>query len=339
VPTLEHQPSSGLRAEISVVIVTYHNATDIAQCLEAAAKAGPRLPMEVIVVDNASGDDTVAMARSAAPDATIIEQPTNVGFAGGCHAGANVASGDWLLFLNPDAFIAPEAIDALLDCALDHPTTGIVGGRFLNEDGTVDPRSWWGRPSPWSALCFALGLSTLFPGNRFFDTESPRPWSSNPDEARVAPVVSGALMLVKRDLWDELGGFDQTFFIYGEDADFCLRAAAVGHRPMVTARAVCHHPGGKSSSGAGKLVMLFTGKCTIVRRHFPPGLRAAGVRLLLIGVFVRATASRWMRLSAPGRGQQRPAARGADWQTLWAARGQWRRGYLGGPARDGLRTR
>ena len=327
-PILEHQRSFERHAGVSVVVVTYHNAADIAQCLEAVQKAELHLLMEVIVVDNASGDDTVTVARSAAPDATIIEQSANVGFARGCHAGANVAKGDWLLFLNPDAFIAPEAIDALLDCALDHPPTAIVGGRFLNEDGTVDPRSWWGRPSPWSALCFALGLSTLLPGNRFFDAESPRPWTSDPEETRVAPVVSGALMLVKRDLWDELGGFDQTFFIYGEDADFCLRAAAVGRQPMVTARAVCHHPGGKSSSGAGKLVLLFTGKCTIVRRHFPHGLRAAGVRLLLTGVFVRATVSRWTRLSAPGRGQ-RPAARGEDWQRLWAARDQWRHGWAG----------
>ena len=327
-PTVEHQPSSGHRAEMSVVIVTYRSATDIAQCLEAVQKAEPHLSMEVIVVDNASGDDSVAVARSAAPDATIIEQPANLGFAGGCHAGANVAKGDWLLFLNPDAFIAPGAIDALLDCALEHPSTGIVGGCFVDENGTVDPRSWWGRPSPWSALCFALGLSTLLPGNRFFDTESPRPWTSDPEETRPVPVVSGALMLVRRDLWDELGGFDQAFFIYGEDADFCLRAAAVGRHPMVTARAVCRHPGGKSSSGAGKLVLLFTGKCTIVRRYFPPGLRAVGIRLLLTGVFVRATASRWTHLSAPGRGK-RPVTRGEDWQRLWAARDQWRGGWTG----------
>ena len=87
------------------------------------------------------------------------------------------------------------------------------------------------------------------------------------------PVVSGAFMLVRRQLWDTLGGFDPVFFLYGEDADFCLRAAAAGCRPMVTARAVCQHAGGRSSTGAGKLVLLFTGKATLVRRHFP-GLAA-----------------------------------------------------------------
>src|SRR5215471_9374028 len=114
-----------------------------------------------------------------------------------------------------------------------HPEAGIIGGRFVHEDGTVDPRSWWGRPSPWSTLCFALGLNTLLAGSRIFDPEVPRPWTSDADEERFVPIVSGALMLVEHKLWDALRGFDPAFFIYGEDADFCLRATARGHRPMV----------------------------------------------------------------------------------------------------------
>jgi N-acetylglucosaminyl-diphospho-decaprenol L-rhamnosyltransferase len=319
-------PERQRQVEVSIVIVTYRNAADIAQCLIAVRKAEPSLPTEIIVVDNASGDDTVKAASAAAPDATIIEQPANSGFANGCRTGASLARGNWLLFLNPDAVIAPSAIDALLSCAANDSRTGIVGGRFVDEDGTIDPRSWWGRPTPWSTLCFALGLSTLLPGSRLFDPESPRPWTSNPEEVREAPVVSGALMLVKRDLWNELDGFDPTFFMYAEDADFCLRAATVGRRSMVTARAVCHHAGGKSSSSAGKLIMLFTGKSTLVRKHFPPGLRTAGVYLLLTGVFVRASASRWTHLAAPARG--RPVASGQDWQALWTARSQWRKGWI-----------
>jgi GT2 family glycosyltransferase len=135
------------------------------------------------------------------------------------------------------------------------------------------------------------------------------------------------MMLVNRDLWDRLGGFDPAFFMYAEDADFCLRAAAIGQTPMVTARAVCYHAGGRSSNSSGKMVLLFTGKCTLVRRHFPRGLRALSVRLLLTGVFVRATASRRTRLSASAR--ERPVTAGEDWQALWAARGKWRHGWSG----------
>ena len=207
---------------VSVVIVTYRNEADIGACLSAVGQAAPGIGMEVIVVNNASGDGTVAAAR-AAGGTKIIERQANGGFAAGCASGAEAATGQWLLFLNPDTVIAPDAVEALLDCAQEHPATGIVGGRFVHPDGTTDPRSFWGRPSPWSAACFALGLSSLLPGSRLFDPEAPQQWSADPAQERTVPVVSGAFMLVRRQLWDTLGGFDPVFFLYGEDADFCLR--------------------------------------------------------------------------------------------------------------------
>jgi N-acetylglucosaminyl-diphospho-decaprenol L-rhamnosyltransferase len=330
------QPIASKRADadqrmcVSVVIVTYRNTTVISRCLEALAKACPGVGMDVTIVDNASGDGTADAARlaaqSAALHARIIERTINGGFADGCQIGAAAAQGPWLLFLNPDTVIAPGAIDALLDCAQSHPLAGIVGGRFVHADGTIDPRSWWGRPTPWSELCFALGLSSLLPGSPLFDPESPRPWTADPGQEQLAPVVSGALMLVRRELWDELHGFDPSFFMYAEDADFCLRAAKLGYRPMVTARAVCLHEGGKSSSSTRKLMLLFTGKATLVRRHFPRGLRAAGIGLMLTGVFVRAAASKVTGTASPAR-QQRPTARGADWRALWSAHAEWRGGW------------
>jgi GT2 family glycosyltransferase len=312
---------------LSVVIVTYRSAAVIGQCLRALEQATPGIPTDVIVVDNASADATVAVARSAAPEARIIEQDHNGGFAQGCAAGAGAATGRWLLFLNPDTVIAADAIRALLDCARSHPSAGIIGGRFVHEDGTIDPRSWWGKPTPWSALCFAIGLNSVLPGNPLFDREAPRPWAPGLREVRAAPVITGAFMMMKLDLWHELGGFDPVFFMYGEDADLCLRAAKLGYRPVVTAQAVCHHSGGKSSSGAQKMILLFTGKATIVRRHFPIGLRRLGILMLLTGVFVRATASRWHETSAAR--QERPTARGEDWRALWASRKTWRRGWSG----------
>ena len=247
-PTWRQAPADGHPMGVSVVIVTYRNEADIGPCLSAAGEAVPGIPMEVIVVNNASDDGTVAAARAIA-GTKVIERQANGGFAAGCATGADAATGQWLLFLNPDTVIAPDAVQALLDCAQEHPDTGIVGGRFVHPDGTTDPRSFWGRPSPWSAACFALGLSSLLPGSRTFDPEAPQPWSADPTQERPVPVVSGAFMLVRRQLWDTLGGFDPVFFLYGEDADFCLRAAAAGCRPIVTARAVCQHAGGRSSTG------------------------------------------------------------------------------------------
>ncbi|GII89098.1 hypothetical protein Ssi03_70880 [Sphaerisporangium siamense] len=307
---------------LSVIIVTYRSAGYIARCLAAVELATKTLDAEVVVVDNNSPDDTVEVVRAAAPWARVVARNENGGFAEGCVAGAEVATGRHLVFVNPDAEVRPEAFTELLACAARHPRAGIVGGRCVTGEGDNDPRSWWGRPTLWSVLCFATGLSTAFPGSRLLDPESPVMWTG---ERRV-PIVTGALMLVDRALWDRVGGFDTRIFMYGEDADLCLRARAAGYRPMVTDRAVFVHPGGLSSSSLNKLVLLFTGKITVVRRHFPRGLRGLGAFLLLFGVWLRGTLSR--RVSSPDAGRQgRPTARGGDWAELWARRATWSGGW------------
>lgn len=308
--------------KLSVIIVTYRSAGYVSRCLGAVELAVKDLDAEVIVVDNNSPDDTVEVARAAAPWANVIARGVNGGFAEGCVAGAEAAQGRSLVFVNPDAEVRPEAFAELLACAGRHPRAGIVGGRCVTEAGENDPRSWWGRPTPWSVFCFATGLSTAFPGRALFDPESPSTWSGE----RQVPIVTGALMLIGRHVWDEIGGFDTRIFMYGEDADLCLRARAAGYRPLVTDRAVFVHPGGMSSSSLDKLVLLFTGKATVVRRHLPRGLRGPGAAMLLFGVWLRATLSR--RVAPPASERQgRPTARRGDWAELWALRGEWRGGW------------
>ncbi|WP_165975855.1 glycosyltransferase family 2 protein [Actinomadura rubrisoli] len=311
---------------VSIIVVTYRSARYIEDCVAALRSAVAGVPAELLIVDNDSGDETVAVARAVAPDARVIETGRNDGFAHGCHAGAERARFPWLVFVNPDALPAPGSVEVLLECARAEPMAGIVGGRCVAPDGSADPRSWWGRPGVWSTFCFAFMLSSLFPGSRFFDPESPRPWAGH--ESRHVPIVTGGFMLVSRQAWDATGGFDRGFFMYGEDADLCLRAAARGFRPMVTGKAVYQHEVGASSSASRKLMLLFTGKATLLRRHLPRGLRGVGVALLAVGVFLRAALSR-LTAARPER-QGRPTARGEDWRRLWAARRTWLPGW---PAR------
>ncbi|GAA2418086.1 hypothetical protein GCM10010191_30900 [Actinomadura vinacea] len=306
------------RDEVSIIVVTYRSARHVEPCVAALRRAAGDRAAELIIVDNDSDDGTAELARTVAPDARVIDSGRNGGFAHGCHEGAARARGRWLVFVNPDAVPAPGSIAALLDCARAEPHAGIVGGRCIAPDGTTDPRSWWGRPGLWSAFCFATLLSSLFPGNRLFDPEAPRPWSS---EVQRVPVVTGGFMLVSKRAWEETGGFDRSFFMYGEDADLCLRASALGHRPMVTGRATFRHEVGGSSTSAAKLVMLFTGKATVMRRHVGKG----SVRLLLMGVFLRTVLSRVV--SARPHRQGRPTAKGEDWRELWKRRRDWSKGW------------
>ena len=115
-----------------------------------------------------------------------------------------------------------------------NPGHGLYGGRTLWPDGTVCPGSCWGKPSLWSLFCFSTLLSTVFKGSRVFDPESLGGWQR--DTVREVDIVTGCLLLAPREVWDELGGFDERFFMYGEDGDLALRAAA-------SRAAAGHHPG------------------------------------------------------------------------------------------------
>lgn len=295
-----------------MLVVSYQTAPLLARCLTSIAGAST-VPVEVVVVDNASSDGSAAIARSACPDATVVVLAENLGFARGVAEAARHASGRWLLLLNPDAELLPGAIDELVAFARTHPERGIYGGRVVDRDGRVDPRSAWGLPSVWSVLCFATGLSTAFRRTRLLDPESLGRWPR--DTIRVVGAVSGAFLLIDRAAWDRLGGFDPAYFMYSEDIDLCARAAELGYRPTIVPAAQIRHDAGASSTRADKAVLVLTGKATYLRRRWSGPRRRVGLAMLQMGVGVRAVGQRLLR---------RPEA---VWPQAWAARRSWRRGY------------
>lgn len=322
--------STPLEPEVTAVVVTYRSARDITVCLDALERSLDGISSEIVVVDNASDDETPDVAKRACPRARLVCSPDNVGFARGCNLGTALARGRYVLLVNPDAVLREDTVTELLACAKRHADAGVVGGRALHADGSPDPRAWWGRPGPWSTFCFATGVSTAFPGHRLLDPESSVRWQG--DERRV-PVVSGALMLVEADLWRRLCGFDRAYFMYGEDVDLCLRAADEGRRVYVAPAATFHHRTGGSSTSVDKQVLLFRGKATLVRRRFPLGTRTASIALLASGVALRAVLAR--RTSVSPERQGRPLVEARTWAELWARRGEWLPGWtLEHPAGD-----
>lgn len=315
--TTADRQASGL-GHLTAVVVTYRNEADVVGCVTALRRALDGLPSEVVLVDNHSDDATVATVRGAFPDVRVVERYVNDGFGRGCHVGADSAAGEWLLFVNPDAVIAPDAVGALLATAARFPKAGVLGGRALRRDGTTDPRSWWGRPTLWSSFCFATGLNAAFAGHPLFDTESPDRWDG---QGREVPVVSGALMLVDRRAWEQLGGFDPDFLLYGEDVDFCLRARRAGWRPRVVPEATFTHAVGGSTSGPVRTVLVMRGRATVLRRHLPRGVRWLGGWLLVTGVGLRAL------MGGRGRTRRQASTDVTAWQAAWHARSSWRHGW------------
>jgi GT2 family glycosyltransferase len=302
--------------DVSILIVTYKCRDEARECLASIYGREQGVRFETLVLDNASADGTVDTVRSEFPEVRLVALAENVGFAAGVNRLAELASGEFLLLLNPDTVVHPTAIEKLVEFAREQPQHGLYGGRTLNPDGTPHPASCWGKPTLWSLFCFATLLTTVFKGSRLFDPESLGRWQR--DTVREVDIITGCLLLVPRSVWTELGGFDLRFFMYGEDADLALRAAALGHRPAITPNAVITHEIGVSSeSRPDKLVLVYRAKAALVRKHWPPPKRQVGLALLWIGVGMRALVARTTR------------ARGAaaTWPAVWNARRGWLQGY------------
>jgi N-acetylglucosaminyl-diphospho-decaprenol L-rhamnosyltransferase len=310
-----------MSAEVSILLVTYRCREAARACLASIGPSTSGVDYEVVVVDNASGDGTVEMVRTEFPSARLVASDENLGFAAGVNRAAAEASGDYLLLLNPDTVVHECAVANLLAFARAHPEHGVYGGRTLDPDGRVNPGSCWGAPSLWSLVCFATALSTAFKGNKVFDPESLGGWQR--DTAREVDIVTGCLLLVSRALWQELGGFDTRFFMYGEDADLSMRVRALGYRPAITPDAVVTHEIGVSSATReDKLLLLFRGKATLLRKHWGPVRRPLGIRLLVTGVGVRA-----LLASVLGRVRAAGGRRVSFWPEVWRARRAWVQGY------------
>jgi GT2 family glycosyltransferase len=236
--------------DLSVIIVSYNTKKLLDECLASllAAEAPPG-GVEIIVVDNASADGSQAMVQANYPGVRLLASPENLGFAAANNRGTAVAQGRYLLFLNSDTRIEPDALVKPLAYIQANPDVGALTVKLLYPDGRRDPDNHRGFPTPWNALCHFSGLSRLFPNTPRFNGyfQSYADFSQTHD----VEVIAGSYMLMPRDLFDALEGWDETYFFYGEDIDFCYRINQAGYRivyyPHVT---VLHYKG--ASSGLRK---------------------------------------------------------------------------------------
>lgn len=300
---------------LSILIVSYNAADHLGATLRSLkGAAGPSDPYEILVTDNGSADDAAGVAEEILGTGAVERLNRNTGFAFAVNRTAERAKGDYFLLLNPDAYPRPGAIDAALALLRTRPRSGIVGGRCVTPDGHVDPRSCFGRITAWSLTSGMLGLSSVFRGSPVFDPESLGGWQR--DDARPVDVVSGGFLLVSRETWEQLGGFDETYRIYGEDQDLCLRAAAAGFQPCIAPSAEFEHAIGASSAHrVDRDVLVLTGRATVVRQHVKH--KTYGLFAMQAGVALRALAERVLR-------------RRARWSEVWRRRADWSGGW---PAR------
>ncbi len=228
---------------ISAIIVSYNTRDMTLECLRTLHDDLGDLSAEVFVVDNASSDGSAAAIRSAFPQVRLIENARNAGFGAANNQAMRQAQGEFFLLLNSDAFPKAGAIQALMDFLREHPDAALVGPRLLNEDGSLQP-SCYRFPGPFRALCENLLLTAKFPAHPVLGDY--RSWPH--DAERAVDFVIGACCLVRRAAVEKVGLFDEDFFLYAEETDWCYRFRQAGWKVMFTPRAEVVH----LNKGSGK---------------------------------------------------------------------------------------
>lgn len=214
--------------DISVVIVSYNVRSFLDHCLQSVQRASQGLTVQVIVVDNASSDDSAEMVKQRYSNVTLIANTENAGFARANNQAFELAQGEAVLILNPDSFVQEDTLRTLYRRLKELDDAGAIGPKILLPDGRFEPRSMRGFPTPWVAFSYLTGLSALFPKRRFFSRYLLT--YLNPDEEQTVDALSGCCLMVRRKLLEELHGFDGDYFMYGEDLDLCYRISQKGYR-------------------------------------------------------------------------------------------------------------
>ncbi|MCX7853027.1 MAG: glycosyltransferase family 2 protein [Caldilineales bacterium] len=269
---------------VSILIVSWNVRDYLLRCLASLAAGADGLSYEVIVVDNASRDGTVAAVQAQFPAVRVMANATNRGFTAGNNQALAVARGAFFFLLNPDTEVQPDAIAELHRFLVAHPDVGIVGPRLLYPDGSLQSSR---RRFPTLATLFTEStvVQEYLPGLAVFRRYTLADVS--PDRPQPVDWVVGAAMLVRREVYEQIGGLDEGFFMYAEEMDWCRRAQAAGWKVAYDPAAVVIHHEARSSEqvAAARLIYFFGSRVRYARKYFGAGW-AEALRLWLLVTFV-----------------------------------------------------
>lgn len=241
--------------KLSVVIVNYKVRFFLEQCLHSVVKAADGLSVEVIVVDNASGDGSVEYIRERFPSVMLVASDENLGFAKANNLAIKRSNGEYVLLLNPDTVVAEDCFREFISFMDAHPDAGGCGAYMLHTDGTFALESRRGLPTPFVAFCKMSGLSALFPKSRIFGRYYMRYFDEN--EVNSIEIMSGAFMFLRRSALDKAGLLDEDFFMYGEDIDLSYRILKSGYHNYFLPHRMLHYKGESTVKSSYRYVHTF----------------------------------------------------------------------------------
>ena len=278
---------------VSVVIVSWNTRDLLRDCLHSINQQ-TRLRHEIVVVDNASSDGSAEMVEREFPDVVLLINRDNRGFSAANNQGISVASGSYVLLLNPDTVILDGAIDEMVRWLGDHPSVGCAGCQILETETEIQ-RTCFSDPGPFNLLLMETALHRVLHNWPIFSRPTYGQWDRRTE--RDVDVVHGMFMLVSRHVIENVGLLDEDFFLYSEEADWCRRIRKAGYRCAFTPVArVLHRDGGGNSTYQSKtrmFVQFQKSRLLYVQKYYGVAGRTAARLILFCSMFAR-----WMLFGA-----------------------------------------
>jgi len=226
--------------DISICMVSLNCWGVLKNCIDSLPASIAPFTYEVIIVDNASSDDTVAKVKACGiSQVQLLQNDRNVGFTKATNQAIDLSSGRYILWLNTDTILNPNVLCQLYQYLEENPRVGIVGPKVLNADGTFQPQCRRGLPTPWASLAHLLRLDRLWPRHagigQYLLSYLPV------DQACQVNAVSGCCLMARRQVWNDIGPLDEDYFGFGEDIDWCTRAKKAGWEVWYYPKSVIVH--------------------------------------------------------------------------------------------------
>ncbi|HEY6435350.1 MAG TPA: glycosyltransferase family 2 protein, partial [Ignavibacteriaceae bacterium] len=214
--------------DLSIIIVNYNVKEFLQNLLHSIEKASSNILKEIIIIDNASDDGSVEVIKEKFPTVTLIENKINIGFGKANNQGLAIAKGNYILFINPDCIVSENTFDKMISFFESNSVCGLAGCKILNSDGTLQLACRRSFPGPWTSFTKVTGLSNLFPKSKIFARYNLTYLDEN--KTHEVDAVSGSFMMIRKEVYGKTGGFDEQFFMYGEDLDLCYRVQKNGYK-------------------------------------------------------------------------------------------------------------
>lgn len=274
--------------KLSIIIVNYNVKYFLEQALISAQKAAEKISAEIIVVDNHSADGSVEFIQHKFPSVKIIANKKNSGFSVANNQGINIASGEYVLLLNPDTVVQEDTFEKCISFLDTHSDAGALGVKMIDGKGNFLAESKRAFPSPQVAFFKAFGLATLFPKSKTFGKY--HLGYLDEDETHEVDVLAGAFMMIRKKVLNEIGLLDETFFMYGEDIDLSYRIVKAGYKNYYFADTqIIHYKGESTKKASLNYVKMFYNAMKIfAKKHFTGTYAGVFIALLNLAIYVRA---------------------------------------------------